>query len=211
MKQYPSIPAGIGTQFGTQFFEFEAHCWEKLDGKNLRMKWTRKKGFCQFGSRHRLFDQTDPEFGPSIPIFQTTIAEPLAKILTDARLQEAILFGELWGDKSFAGFFEPGDPLRVSLFDACWDKKGFLSPQDFRRAFEGKVPTPAYLGLHHWTRGFVEQVFRGEIEGTSFEGVGGKTKAKGGELLMAKAKTRGWLEAVKARFDSSKAEELINS
>lgn len=207
MKQYPSIPSGIGAQF----FEMEnAAVFEKLDGTNFRVAWSRKKGFSKFGSRRRLFDQTDQQFGFAVGLFNQTLAEPLAKILTDARLQEALLFGELWGDKSFAGFFEPDDPLRISIFDACFDKKGFLSPQDFRKSFEGRVPTPRFLGQHHWTRGFVDRVFNGEIEGASFEGVVGKIKARGGELLMAKAKTRVWLEAVKAKF-GDKADEIIKS
>lgn len=207
MKQYPSIPAAIGTRF----FEFDAYVFRKEDGRNIRVRWTKKKGFCQFGSRHRLFDSSDPEFGQAIPIFNDTMAESLARILIDAKVTDAIVFGELWGEKSFAGIFEPGDPLRISLFDACLNKKGFLAPAEFRKMFEDKVATAQCLGMHRWTRGLVERVYDGGFEGASFEGVVGKTKERGGELLMAKAKTKSWLDAVKSRFDEKTAIEMMSS
>ena len=207
MKQYPSV----SPSYGTNFFEFKAHVFDKLDGQNIRVEWDKKKGFTKFGSRHRLFDKSDLDFGPVIPLFMETISCKLEYLFKKNKVHKGIVFMEYWGDKSFAGRHQPDDPKRLTVFDACFDNRGFLSPQDFRKMFEGEVDTPKYLGHYNWTRGFVDAVFKGEIVDITFEGVVGKAKERGGELIMAKAKTQKWLDAIKTRFDAKTAETLINS
>lgn len=59
MKQYPSINSSNGQSFK----EFVADVFDKLDGSNLRFEWSKKQGWYKFGTRHRLFDNTDPVFG----------------------------------------------------------------------------------------------------------------------------------------------------
>ena len=68
------------------------------------------------------------------------------------------------------------------------------------------------LGRFNWTRGFVERVWNGEIEGVTFEGVVGKTgHGKTHDFVMAKAKTKAWVEKVKARYAPDEAERIVRS
>lgn len=63
MKQYPSIPSGIIKN--KSFF-----CFQKIDGSNIRVEWTKKNGLYKFGTRRRLLDETDLQFpdAPSLVI-----------------------------------------------------------------------------------------------------------------------------------------------
>jgi hypothetical protein len=62
-EDIPSIPR--------EFSEFEAYVFDKLDGSNLRFEWKRKGGWYKYGTRHRLFDATDPGFGSAIELSTT--------------------------------------------------------------------------------------------------------------------------------------------
>jgi hypothetical protein len=77
MKAYPSIPRSTGMTF--QEIP-NAYVFDKLDGSQIRVEWSRKRGWYKFGTRTRLFDQTDGQFGRAIPIFQRTLADQVAKI-----------------------------------------------------------------------------------------------------------------------------------
>lgn len=202
MKTYPSIPRDAQ--------EFKAHTFDKLDGSNLRFEWNKKKGWVKFGTRRRLFDESDEVFGGAIPLFHKSLGEKLHDIAKKARWESAVFFAEFWGPHSFAGCHIDSDPKHLSLIDVAPYKKGLLSPSEFRKLFEDKVLTAAYLGEYNWTKGFRQRVWNGEIEGISFEGVVGK-RQDNKRLIMAKAKTRSWIEAVKLRFSLEEANKLINS
>lgn len=206
MKEYPSIPSATGSTF----FEFRADIFDKLEGQSIRVKWTKKKGFGPFGSRTRLFDESDEQFSEVIPLFRKTLEENLSRILIDGKHQKAMIFMEYWGMLSLGGMHAADDPKFLTIFDACLDNKGFLPPKDFRKLLEDKIPTAKYLGQVNWTRGFVESVRLGEVS-CAFEGVVGKAKGTGGSLLMAKAKTQKWLDAIRAKFVPDQAERLIAS
>ncbi len=206
MKEYPSIPASTGNSF----VEFDAYVFDKVDGSNLRFEWGRKQGWYKFGTRHRLFDQTDPVFGSAISLFNTKLSAPLTEIAKKERWDQLIVFAEFWGPKSFAGNHEAGDDMHLTLFDANPHKKGILGPKEFLKLFADKVETAPFLGQYKWTRGFVERVWRGEIEGITLEGVVGKG-GEGHKLRMAKTKTKTWIDKVKARYAPAEAEKIINS
>lgn len=184
-------------------------CLIKLDGSNIRAEWTRKSGWNKFGTRHRLFDTSDEEFGIAIPIFMETLAEQLARVAKQQSWQQLTVFMEFWGEQSFAGHHVKGEPKNLTLFDANPLKKGILGPKEFLKLFS-HLPTPKFLGRMHWTRGFVERVWNGEIEGITSEGVVGKS-GSGHDLIMAKAKTRAWVEKVKARYTPEEAQKIIES
>ena len=108
-----------------------------------------------------------------------------------------------------AGQHVEGDPMRLTLFDIDFDKRGLVATTLFRKLCE-HLPIPRYLGQFNWTREFVERVYRGEIEGVTFEGVVGKA-GEGHKIVMAKAKTQAWYDAVRARYSPETAQRIIES
>ena len=206
MKSYPSIPQCTGQRF----FEIEhAHVFDKLDGSNLRAEWSRKAGWYKHGKREGLIDHTNEHLVVAPELFMARLAEPLERLARAQRWQHLVVYYEFWGAKSFAGCHEEGDPKFLTPFDAAADKKDLLDPVTFRRAFEDQVPTPRYLGQTHWTRGYVERVRLGEVEGVTFEGVVAKA-GSGHDLVLAKAKTQAWKDRVQTVY-GAKAEQIINS
>lgn len=204
MKSYPSISSAVGNSF----FEFKAHIFDKLDGSNLRFEWTRKKGWYKFGTRTRLFDHTDQVFASAIPLWQNTTGLALEKVARDNKWDHLLAFAEFWGPNSFAGLHDPDEPHKLSLFDICINKKGISGPKEFLD-YCGNLEICRYLGQVNWTREFVASVKRGEVDGITFEGVVGKA-GSGHELMMSKAKTQKWIDAVKGKFDEATAAKILN-
>jgi len=205
MKTYPSIPNSNGQNFqGLGVVDV----FDKLDGNNFRAEWSRKQGWHKFGTRTQMIDGSDPQFGPAVPFFCDTMGEwiPTCSKKIPNKL---VVFAEWYSDESFGGQHPEGADMKMALIDCCWEQKGWLDPRDFRKAFEGKVPTATYLGQYNWTRGFVDRVREGEIDCT-FEGVVGKT-IQGGQLKMGKAKTQAWLDRVYANYPAHVAERMVKS
>lgn len=205
MKEYHSIPR-VTREIPN------AYCFDKLDGNNVRVEFTRKRGWSKFGSRHRLFDETDVQFAGCKPLFFETMADELEKVAIDQRWERVLIFAEFWGANSLSGVRVPGEPMNLTLFDVNPYKKGIMGPREFLKLFgeNPKIPTAAFLGVHNWTRGFVERVWNGDVPGITFEGVVGKA-GSGHELVMAKAKTKSWIEAIQARYSKEDAERIVNS
>jgi hypothetical protein len=206
MKHYPSIPRSTGQDFQ----EFDAYVFDKLDGSNLRFEWNRKRGFYKTGTRERLFDKTDLVFGQALPVFETTWSESLNKVFRDQRWESAIVFCEFWGARSFAGLHEPDDSKHLTLFDVNPFKKGILGPKEFLKLFGKFEDTPRFLGIQRWTRGFVERVRRGEVEGITFEGVVGKA-GEGHHQVRGKAKTQVWIDKVLEKFGIERGTKIVDS
>lgn len=200
MKYYPTIDK-------FRKGRVRLHTFDKLDGSNLRFEWSKKRGWYKFGTRARLFDETDPDFGPAIPLFMEKLSEPLGRICTDQRWQDAVVFAEFWGEKSFAGTHIKDDPKFLTVFDATIYKQGFLPPNKFLKLFGEYGPN--YLGDINWTPGFVEDVQENRVEGITFEGVVGKTYI-GKRLTMYKAKTGRWADRVREVFGID-AQRIIDS
>lgn len=219
MKDYPTIPQSIGTDFREIP---NAYVFDKLDGSNLRFEWSKKRGWYKFGTRRRLFDETDWQFGRALPQFRKTLAEPLEKIFRDRRWESCIVFCEHWGPNSFAGNhhspgpspqkpLDPDESMRNDLIDVAPHKQGILGPAEFLKLF-GDLPSAKFLGRFNWTRGFVERVWNEEIEGITFEGVVGKSgDGKSHDRVCAKAKTKRWIDAVKDKHAPDEAEKIIRS
>lgn len=192
MKSYPSIPRGVPT-------EFEAHVFDKVDGSNLRFEWARKRGWYKFGTRRRLFDESDAVFGRVISVFMDTLADPVAEIAKKQRWDRLVVFCEGAGERSFAGQHQPDDPMRVYLIDAAPHRKGILPPKEYLDLFGHLEAKAAYLGRRRWDAEFVQAVKNGEVEGITFEGVVGKALI-GKRIVMAKAKTQAWIDRVMEKF-----------
>lgn len=206
MKSYPSIASSLGQSYRDIGYSI---VFDKLDGSNLRVEWTKKTGWNKWGTRNRLFDHTDEIFAPAIKVFEARMLEPLTKICVDNRWERVIAFMEFYGENSFAGLHEPADEKHLTLFDVNIHKKGLIGPREFIKTFK-TVDTPSVVCECNWTRGFVDRVRNGEVEGITFEGVVGKS-GEGHKLQMAKAKTQAWVDKVKARYTPEEAEKIINS
>lgn len=209
MMDYPSVPRSLGQAFREIP---NAHVFDKLDGTSHRSEWNRKRGWYKHGARHTLLSELHPlSFFAEIPeLFERTLAEPLGKILRDLRWSSGIVYYEYWGAQSLAGFHREGDPKFLTLFDVAGSDDEILGPADFRKLFEDSVPTPRFLGRQNWTRGYVELVRKGEVEGVTSEGVVAKATVRK-EIVRAKAKSQAWIDRVMARHGESEGKKLVES
>ena len=207
MKGYPSIPRAVG-----QSFEEipNAYVFDKLDGRNIRAEWAPKKGWGKWGSRHRLFDASDAEFAPAIPLFERIYAEPLEKLATDRRWKKLTVYLELWQPHSLGGVWVPDEPFSLTLFDVEPFNQCMMGPKEFLKVVAPMVPTATFIGTANWTRGLVDQVRAGQLACVTFEGV----VAKAGERhkqVRSKAKTQKWIDAILARFGAEEGQKLVES
>lgn len=190
MKEYPSIPGSAKAP------KDQCIAFYKYDGSNLRFEWQRKKGWCKFGTRHRLFDQTDEVFGEAISLFNETVAPKVDPILRkeyrDA--QEITAYCEFFGKESFAGQHKPNDPKQLKLFDVNILKRGLVLPREFVKLF-GKLDIAAEVVYEgNLNEQFIKDVKEGKYN--VWEGV----VCKGGtkhDLWMCKIKTNAYLQKLK--------------
>lgn len=181
--------------------------FEKLDGSNIRVKYTQKKGFSLFGSRTQLIDQTHPHLGAICGIFFKDFEAPLTEIIEknwpDER--EVIVFGEFFGDKSFAGWHDLADTTkRFVLFDIMVGHKNrkFILPQEFIKLCQGKVAIPRVVYEGNLNDQFIQSVREGDYgveEGVVCKGKQRSGAARGG-VWMAKIKTEKYLDALFNKF-----------
>lgn len=206
MKTYPSIEK-------TYTHISNAYIFDKLDGSNLRFEWSRKQGWHKYGTRRRMFDETDEQFKHAIPIFHNTIAQQAEKIAKEERWDRVVVFAEYHGPNSFAGTHtDPPELMRLDVIDVSPHRYGILPPDQFLKLFDGKLPTAKFLGRRNWGPEFVQEVYNGTIEGVTFEGVVGKSGgSKSHDLVMVKAKSKAWIDKVIRTLSNKEATELLNS
>ncbi len=205
MKEYPSISgmSEISDVVGKFCISFV-----KIDGSNLRVEYNKKQGWYKWGTRRRMFDVSDPEYGTAIAIFERDYAELLAKAINDCKEfrggEGAVAFLEFFGPNSFAGWHDPirlgcesNEPMELRLFDVNINKKGLVGPRQFLKTFGHlKIPEVIYDGV--LDADFVQDVREGKYP--VHEGV----ICKGGDgfkhtLWMRKIKTWAYLEELKRR------------
>lgn len=191
MKPYPSIPGGV--RHGVPVYVFD-----KLDGSNIRVEWTRKRGFWKFGRRNGLIDDTNPWLPEAPALFMAKYADDLYRIFREQRWEQATAFMEFWGPSSFAGNHEE-ETHDVTLFDVSVHRKGFLEPRMFLRLF-GDLDHPRLLHHGNFTCDMQEQVAAGTLDGVTFEGVvaKGAWDRKAGRPLMFKWKSQAWINKLRA-------------
>jgi hypothetical protein len=183
----------------------------KLDGSNVRVKYTRNKGFSLFGSRHQLFDETHPFLAGAIPSFNERYSEFLNSLFATKQFKdfkEIIVFGEYLGEKSFAGIHDENDKTKkFVLFDVMpiyKDRVEFLKPQTFLELFSGKVEIPEVVYEGNLNKEFISLVRENKAsipleEGVICKGLQTKGSFKG-KVWMCKIKTNHYLEKLKTRF-----------
>lgn len=180
--------------------------FKKYDGSNIRVKFTQKNGFCLFGSRHELLDETHPFLGEVVGVFNRDfkpILEPYFKReFPDAR--EAIVFGEFFGSQSFAGRHFPNDPKEFVMFDVLLGHKNrkFINPREFMKRFSTMVKIPEVVYEGNLNDQFILDVRDGKIvtgEGVVCKGVE-TSGAYRGSIWMCKIKTNAYLQKLRDTF-----------
>lgn len=146
MEQYPTIQhrSQVKTK-GEVFYAFD-----KLDGSNVRVEWTKKNGFHKFGRRKALLDNSN-EF---LPLILSKYAEGLEEVFLKQRWPLVTVFFEFFGPTSFAGnhVHEPHD---VVLLDVRPFKKGILPPREFLKLFND-MDIPKLLHKGPMSQEFIE-------------------------------------------------------
>ncbi len=206
MKEYPKI---LGPGQANQADTLGQSCvaFYKYDGSNLRFEWNRKQGWYKFGTRRRLFDESDPEYGQAISLFMKKYADGIERQIKSHKLyrhaESLIAYAEFFGPHTFAGKHdaeflgvESNDPKELVLFDVNVHKRGFIPPLEFIDLFQS-MPIAEVI-----YRGVFDEQFIQDVRESKYpveEGV----IVKGGTghgLWMRKVKTLRYLEALKTRF-----------
>ena len=189
MKSYPTIPNS------DKIVHEKLMCiaFKKYDGSCLRFEWNKRLGWYKFGTRTRLFDIKDEEYGFAISIFDQNFAKTLAHLFIETfKCDSAIAYCEFFGNKSFAGQHVKDDPKQLVLFDVNVHKKGFVAPDSFVEIFSSVVPSAEVVYRGQLNSEYVSSV-RAQLEGEGVVCKGGQ----GHKIWMCKIKTNAYLEKLK--------------
>ena len=170
----------------------------KYDGSNIRAEFSLKSGWYKFGTRTRLFDKFDPDFGGAIDIFHAKYADKIAQVVAThpsyKKVDRLIAYMEFVGPRSFAGKHHADDPKDLILFDVNVHKKGFVAPRDFIDHFGGRMEIPKVVYEGPFSAEFVQDVRDGKypvVEGVIAKG------GSGHSFWMRKVKTLSYLQKLK--------------
>ena len=189
MKTYPSIPK-IPTRKSVSVGQ-PVYVFDKIDGSNIRVEWSKKKGFHKFGTRKRLLGQDEEMLGKAYQLLD----QELEKVFIKNQWQDITAYFELHGPNSFAGCHNPNDNHRLTLIDVNVYKRGFIPPKEFYKMFRGfDVAELLYCGKVNVP--FIEVVENGELEGMTFEGVVCKYNVKKVHKMF-KLKNKAWIKRLK--------------
>ncbi len=224
MRHYDSIPRikDDGTLMGQWIWAFN-----KLDGQNFCVKYNpRTKKFGPYGSRKRLVDATDDQFGECVKFFENSCyRDELTRIVKDNSGKKGVFTGadeitfyfEWYGEHSFAGVHEPGDEMHLALIDVFIKKKGYIEPEHFYRIFtkNANIETPDLIYTGHLTQEFINNIHNNLDTDTPMypsvkEGVVCRrsTIMKGQRMPKVKIKTNWWINELHKRYTEDKWEEL---
>ena len=185
MKSYPSITTDIRAD--VPIFAFD-----KLDGSQIRVEWTKKSGFVAFGTRTRALEASHPWLGEAITLARDRYEAAVGRALVAGKVQKATLYFELLGPGSFAGRHQR-EPHDLVLIDVDRFGRGLIPPDEFIAVFgDLHVPRLLYRGLAD--PAFVAAVRDGALPGLGGEGVVCKSTVQERRVpVMFKSKTRAWL------------------
>ncbi|MEC8566911.1 MAG: RNA ligase family protein, partial [Pseudomonadota bacterium] len=161
MEQYPSIDRIIR--------DTPIYAYDKLDGSNIRVEWSRKTGFMKYGSRTQLIDSSHPFLGSAIPLFNEKYADVLDELYRKNRFIRVTAFLEYHSPNSFAGF-HADEQHDITLIDTHIYKQGLMLPKEFNQLYK-HVPTAKLLYQGNANSSFVEKVRTGTLPRMTFEGV----------------------------------------
>jgi len=205
MKHYHTIEKNIEDYIGKHVYGFD-----KLDGSNFCAEWNKKLskksrftyGFGKFGTRTQMIKNKENPYVEAVNIFMDKYAVPLDKIFNENKLFRGIdtitVYGEFFGEHSFAGQHDWKEEHDVVIFDMFLYKKDFVKPGDFVEIF-GHLGIPK---LHY--KGIFEEVMLWSVQ---FNDIGMELKEgivfKGvdeGKVFMFKVKTDDWLFKVRELY-----------
>lgn len=203
MKHYHSIEKNIEDYIGEHVYGFN-----KFDGSNFCAEWNKKLskksrftyGFGKFGTRTQMIKNKENPYVEAVNIFMDKYAVPLDEIFREDKLFRGIdmitVYGEFFGEHSFAGQHDWKEEHDVTIFDMFLYKKDFLNPRDFVDTFGHlNIPRVIYKGILN------EQIINdvrvnvfGLSEGLVFKG------SLENKVFMAKLKTNDWLKKVRELY-----------
>jgi hypothetical protein len=204
MKHYHSIEKNVQDYIGQHTFAFN-----KFDGSNFCAEWNKKLskksrftyGFGKFGTRTQMIKNKENPYVEAVNIFMDKYAIPLDKIFNEEKIFRGIdtitVYGEFFGDHSFAGMHDWQEKHDVIIFDMFLYKKDFLKPGDFIDLFSHLgIPKVVYKGL-------LTDLLIKDVEVNAFGWLKEGVVLKGvqdNKVWMAKLKTNAWLEKVRALY-----------
>lgn len=210
MKHYDSINRiqDDGFLIGKSVWAFT-----KLDGQNFAAKYNPKKNvFDTFGSRNRMVDENDEQFGDAVRYFKNSnIPSVLSELVKKnkgkggifAGVDEITFFFEWYGEHSFAGRHDPSDELRLYLIDVFLKKKGYIEPKPYYEIFceDGRLDVPQLIYKGVLTNAFVKDIQENDWtqSGCKYpavkEGVVCRLSSilKGQRMPKVKFKTKWWM------------------
>ena len=203
MKHYHTIEKNVQDYIGQHIFAFE-----KIDGSNICAEWNRKlskksqftNGFGKFGTRTQMIKDFRNPFTEAVNIFMDKYSEPLDKIFCENKIFRGIdtitVYGEFFGEHSFAGQHDWNEEHDVVIFDMFLYKKDFLKPGDFVGVF-GHLDIPEVIIRGLLDEKIIEDIISniyGLQEGLVLKGV------IENKVWMVKVKTQAWLNKVRVLY-----------
>ena len=189
--------------------------FDKLDGSNIRVEWSKKRGFYKYGTRTQMLDKSHQQLGNAVSIFEEKYFEPLNTYFSTNKdyraLQSITIFLEYFGPNSFAGYHEPTDKMDVVLLDVWQHSKGWVEPKEFVNQFSGfGIPDIIYRG--NLNNEFIQDIKDDKYnlkEGVVVKGLQ-DTKRVDKKVWMVKVKANHWYERVKERYGQNAIIEDLN-
>ena len=205
----------------------EVWAFNKLDGQNFGVKYNaRTKEFTDFTSRKCNVDENHEQFGGAVKYFKTNYEQVLKDIVKENSgkkglfngVDEIMFFFEWYGERSFAGFHQDGDELKLSLIDIFLKKKGYIEPKPYYDIFCNRddISTPELIYKGKLTQEFINSINANDWteEGCEYpnvkEGVviRRSTLMKGQRMPKVKTKTKWWLTELHKRYTEEECKEL---
>jgi len=200
MKTYHHIE-----YYNEKYYNFPIVAFDKLDGSNIRIEYSHKRGFYKFGTRKTMFNEKSEEFGFVVPLFKKKYEKALTEIFKTkySKILSFVCYFEVFGTKSEYGQHDfENDTFDIVLIDVDRYKKGFIPPVEFVKNFQ-EVGIPKVVFEGEFTKEFVTAV-QDETDYLLKEGVVCKgvtyTKKGAEQIFHFKIKTKHWLENLKKRY-----------
>lgn len=225
MKHYDSINRiqDDGFLIGQSVWGFN-----KLDGQNFCAKFNvRKSVFDSFGSRKKMVDETDEQFGETVKQFKNSnIPDVLIELVKKNKGKGGIFSGtdeitfyfEWYGEHSFGGVHDPNDEMHLCLIDVFIKKRGYIEPKEFYNIFcvDDRIETPELIFKGILTKSFVDEIWNNDWtqEGCKYptvkEGVVCRLSSllKGQRMPKVKFKTKWWIDKLHSKYPEEMWKEL---